>query len=78
MLDRARKVNLGLPAKVLDALEMVCSTNERREKIFERPSELRNGVKVMRNGRNVAFLDGLLTDLSDGDELAIFPIVCGG
>lgn len=76
--EKMARVSLNRPARVIDALEMVCTTHERKEKVFQRQGKLRQGVTVMRNGRNIAFLDGLMTELNDGDELAIFPIVCGG
>ena len=35
-------------------------------------------VRLMVNGRDIAFLDGLQTVLRDGDEILIFPAVAGG
>jgi len=35
-------------------------------------------VKVMLNGRDIDFLSGLETPLSNGDELLLFPPVGGG
>jgi len=40
--------------------------------------EIKSGVTVMLNGRNVRFLDGLDTELEEGDTVAIFPPVGGG
>ncbi|MBS3787251.1 MoaD family protein [Candidatus Bipolaricaulota bacterium] len=40
--------------------------------------EIKSGVTVMLNGRNVRFLDGLDTELSNEDTVAIFPPVGGG
>ncbi len=39
---------------------------------------VREGYKVMVNGRDVDFLEGLDTRLGDGDEVHIFPPVAGG
>lgn len=43
----------------------------------EKP-RLRERVKIMVNGRNIEFLDGLKTGLKDGDRVAVFPTIAGG
>lgn len=45
--------------------------------LFE-DGELRDYLSVMRNGRDIAHLDGLETPLDDGDRLSVFPPVAGG
>lgn len=40
--------------------------------------ELAPQINVLKNGREVLHLDGLDTDLDDGDTLSIFPPVAGG
>jgi molybdopterin synthase sulfur carrier subunit len=35
-------------------------------------------IRVMVNGKDIAFLDGFESILSDGDEVIIFPPVSGG
>lgn len=35
-------------------------------------------INVLRNGREVLHLDGLDTELGDGDRLSVFPPVAGG
>ena len=35
-------------------------------------------INVLKNGREVLHLDGLDTDLDDGDRLSVFPPVAGG
>ncbi|MCU4717296.1 ubiquitin-like small modifier protein 1 [Halapricum hydrolyticum] len=39
---------------------------------------LREYITVMRNGRDVAHIDGLDTELSGGETLSLFPPVAGG
>jgi len=40
--------------------------------------ELAPQINVLKNGREVLHLDGLDTELSDGDRVSIFPPVAGG
>jgi len=41
-------------------------------------SMLVDRIKIMVNGRNIDFLDGLATRLREGDRIAIFPLIAGG
>ncbi|AFK19924.1 MoaD/ThiS family protein [Haloferax mediterranei ATCC 33500] len=40
--------------------------------------DIRPHVNVLKNGREVVHLDGLETDLEDGDAVSVFPPVAGG
>ncbi|MFW5973846.1 MAG: ubiquitin-like small modifier protein 1 [Natrialbaceae archaeon] len=46
--------------------------------LFDEEGDLREFLSVMKNGREVAYLDGLETDLEDGDTISVFPPVAGG
>ncbi|MEF8774700.1 MAG: ubiquitin-like small modifier protein 1 [Halobacteriales archaeon] len=46
--------------------------------LFEDDGSLRDFATVMKNGRQVIHLDGLATELGDGDVLSVFPPVAGG
>ncbi|MFA5269370.1 MAG: ubiquitin-like small modifier protein 1 [Methanoregula sp.] len=46
--------------------------------LFISPDTLRDFVNILKNGRNIYFLDGLDTPLSDGDLIALFPPAAGG
>jgi molybdopterin synthase sulfur carrier subunit len=39
---------------------------------------VRDQVNVLRNGREIVHLDGMETDLEDGDTVSVFPPVAGG
>ncbi|GAA0281452.1 ubiquitin-like small modifier protein 1 [Halobacterium noricense] len=39
---------------------------------------LRPHINVLKSGREVLHLDGMATELEDGDQLSIFPPVAGG
>ncbi|GAB6880541.1 MoaD/ThiS family protein [Halorubrum gandharaense] len=40
--------------------------------------ELAPQINVLKNGREVLHLDGLDTELADGDRVSVFPPVAGG
>ena len=46
--------------------------------LFITPETLRDFVNILQNGRNIHFLAGLDTLLSDGDIIALFPPAAGG
>lgn len=48
-----------------------------RELVFD-GGEVRRLVKIIKNGRDVAFLQGLTTPVDDDDAIAFFPPVGGG
>jgi molybdopterin synthase sulfur carrier subunit len=49
-----------------------------KDRIFEETGELRHLLAFYLNGRNVRFLDGLETELKNGDAISILPIASGG
>lgn len=46
--------------------------------LFSEDGELREHLSIMRNGRDITFLDELDTEIGDGDTLSLFPPVAGG
>ncbi|GAB3423153.1 MoaD/ThiS family protein [Haloparvum alkalitolerans] len=61
--------------EALDAL--LAAHPDLRDRIME-GDELADHINVLVNGSNVAHEEGLETELSPGDELALFPPVSGG
>lgn len=49
-----------------------------RERLCDDGGGLRRFVNVYVNGEDVRFLQGLDTELGDGDEVSIVPAVAGG
>ena len=63
-------------AEVLDALES--SHPGFRDRILDDAGGLRRFVNVFVSDDDVRFLDGLNTEVADGDTVSIVPAVAGG
>lgn len=48
------------------------------KELFDETGELKKYVNILKNGRNIHFLDGLGTVLEEDDLIAIFPPSGGG
>ena len=78
-----REAEIDLPqGTILKALlsHMVGAWGERlSQRLFkEGTEELLPRIRVMVNGRDMQFVQGLETVLQDGDEVHLFPPVSGG
>jgi molybdopterin synthase sulfur carrier subunit len=63
---------------VSGVLDMLTSIKpDLRDVLFE-DGALRPYITVLLNGRNITEIDGVMSALSEGDEVAIFPPVSGG
>jgi molybdopterin synthase sulfur carrier subunit len=74
------KIELGVEdySSMWNLLAQLCDACPRlRSEIFE-GDELSDHVIVLKNGRNIRWLNGLRTKLEEGDKIAIFPPVGGG
>lgn len=59
-------------------VELLSDTPLRRRALLDQHVGRSNRIAILVNGRNVAFLDGESTRLSDGDLIDFFPPVFGG
>jgi len=76
--DKEREIELEGTSDVQELLNLLCDSEERREKIFDQFGEVASHVAILKNGRPVQTLEGIQTRLKEGDEIAIFPPVSGG
>jgi sulfur-carrier protein len=73
------KVSLKEGAILKDLLSSVCLPPKAVEVIIDNESRgIKPTILILKNGRNIRFLKGLLTKLEDGDEVNIFPPLMGG
>jgi molybdopterin synthase sulfur carrier subunit len=72
------EVDLAQASNVRALLKTLCRSQERRQRIFDEQGNVRPEITILKNGRNILFLNGLDTELSAGDLVAVFPPTYGG
>jgi molybdopterin synthase sulfur carrier subunit len=72
------EANYPADATVGDVLEHLEGEYEGLAGQLLEDGDLRPHINVLKSGREVLHLDGLDTELEDGDRLSIFPPVAGG
>ncbi|MFX1368549.1 MAG: ubiquitin-like small modifier protein 1 [Promethearchaeota archaeon] len=80
LVGKEAKLELDLHegAKVSHLLDELCSIPTIKEILLDENRELKSDITILKNGREIRFLDGLETVLFSGDEISIFPLVAGG
>lgn len=80
LVGKEAKLELDLHegAKVSHLLDELCLISAIKEILLDENQELKSDITILRNGREIKFLDGLETVLVSGDEISIFPLVAGG
>ncbi len=75
---REIEVELKSDSNMQQLLNLLCDSDERRQKILDPSGEIRSRVVILKNGRHIYQIDGMQTKLEEGDEIAIFPPMIGG
>jgi molybdopterin synthase sulfur carrier subunit len=69
----------GTPVNVAQVLQ---SARDRRPDVYERwcdrEGRLRSSLAVLVNREHIRYREGLETELGDGDEVYVIPIIAGG
>jgi molybdopterin synthase sulfur carrier subunit len=75
-----KELDLELDGKatIEDLLTTLCTSYDAHDLIFDESGRIRKYVNILKRGRHIQSLNGILTELEDGDEVAIFPPVAGG
>ncbi|MBS3791656.1 MAG: ubiquitin-like small modifier protein 1 [Candidatus Bipolaricaulota bacterium] len=80
-LDNKGKITLEVPdpatvGEVLD--EFTEKFPDFEDEIFEEPGEIKRFIQIRVNQKNITGIDGLNTELNEGDEIQILPKLGGG
>ena len=76
--NKETEIELAADADLKVLLDTLCNSARRHQAIFNESGELREDLVILKNGRHVTYLDGIQTELADGDEVAIITMLEGG
>ncbi|MHA2141002.1 MAG: ubiquitin-like small modifier protein 1 [Candidatus Thorarchaeota archaeon] len=72
------EVDLDEGATVSNLLDALFMDSAIRDVIADENQNVKSDITILRNGREIRFLDDINTELSSGDEISIFPLISGG
>jgi molybdopterin synthase sulfur carrier subunit len=72
------QVDLDEDATISTLLDKLCLDSNIESTLFDESHQLKPNITILKNGREIKFLDNLDTLLSSGDEVSFFPLVAGG
>ena len=79
ILGKDRDIEIKEGSTIGDLLQSLISANQNlRAAIFDEAGNVREYVIIMKNRKNIESLQGMNTELSEGDEVAMLPPVAGG
>lgn len=79
ILGKDRGIEIDKGSTVEDLLKSLISTHPNlRTALFDDAGNIKEYVIIMKNRENIESLQGMTTELNEGDEVAILPPVAGG
>jgi molybdopterin synthase sulfur carrier subunit len=79
ILGKDLNVEVANDSTIKTLLDDLISTKPRlKNALFEESGQIKEYVILMKNRKNINTMDGLNTQLVEGDEVAILPPVAGG
>jgi sulfur-carrier protein len=79
ILGRDLEIEMRPGSTVSDLLSELARTNRRfKDAAFDDSGRLKDYVLLMKNKKRIDPLQDLTVELTDGDEIAVFPPVAGG
>jgi|WetSurSiteA1Bulk_404760.scaffolds.fasta_scaffold201938_2 MoaD family protein len=78
ILGKERDVDLSNGSTVGSLLNILCAAHGELQALLFEGSELKEDVNILVSGKNIESLKGMKTELSDGDEVVLFPAAIGG
>lgn len=65
-------------ATISHLLEELYLDSKIKKHMLDENHQINSDITILRNGREIEFLEGMDTILNSGDEISIFPLVVGG
>jgi len=65
-------------ATISDLLEELFLDSKMKDVLLDENQEIKSDITILCNGREIKFLGGLETQVNEGDEISLFPLVTGG
>jgi MoaD family protein len=73
-----KEIEMEGGSNILDLLNLLCDSRQRRQEIFDRSGKPKTYIQILKNRRPIQSLDGIHTELGEGDVVTILPPVAGG
>ncbi|MHA1138075.1 MAG: ubiquitin-like small modifier protein 1 [Candidatus Thorarchaeota archaeon] len=80
LVGKKTKIELELDegATISQLLEEIFQDSRIKKHMLDENDQIKSDITILRNGREIKFLEGMDTVLNSGDEISIFPLVVGG